>query len=149
MTVTVLKVSQILDKHTLIASGNPEMLVDGYLMYVLGESGFLPDGSPIVVPKAELRITAIAPTYVVLSHEGRTQEKEVEVPKFPGLEGFSLTRKEKIKVQVKEGLNVEDFSVSGNPGSRPVRVGDNVIHASDYAAYVRERTKSPEGKGAT
>lgn len=142
--VMVLKVSRILDKHTLIASGKIEYVSEGIIMIVLGEGGTMPDGSLIVVPKAELVVTAVAPTYLVLSHEGEMQEKEIEVPKYPGLEGFSLTRREKIKVQVRDGLNVDEHSLSGNPGSRPIRVGDNVIRKADYADYVQERTPKPE-----
>jgi len=144
--VNVLRVAQILDKHTIVATGNASDINDGVQMLVLGEGGELPDGTPLVIPKAKLRTRANAGSYVVLENEAKTEEKEVDIPTF---QTFRFSRTERIKIEVRQGLNVNEGDLSGNPGSRAIGIGDPVIRAVDFARYVAERAdakfKAKEG----
>jgi hypothetical protein len=137
--VAILQVSNILDKYTLVATGDSDKFYNGQSVFVLGEGGHLADGTPIVVPKAKLRVKANAGAYVILEYESPTEEKEVDIPRYPSLDLFTA-RTERVKVKTREPLNVREGQVSGNPGNRPIEVGDHVISADEFKEYVEQKT---------
>lgn len=140
MTPTpVLRVEKILDNKTLIARGSGiSAFSEGDAVFVLGESGRLEDGTPLVVPKARLKVSANAGAYLILESESRVEERRVtSTPgfSFPSMFG----RVEHVNVKVPQRLNVRDKDMHGNPGSQPIVGGDVVIREEDFADYVSTR----------
>jgi len=136
--VQELVISKILDKHTLVASGHyVEWYVPGERVYVVAEAGSMPDGTALVVPKAELEVRENGGKYVIL---GAVEEETHELPSIiDKLRPFDATRKIKVRIP----LPVKESQMSGNPASRPIAEGDVVIKTSDFKKFVAQRTEIP------
>ena len=130
--VRVLKVLQILDKRTLVIGGAPGDLE--YLSIDLGLSVLSPPGPmvpevnvPLVVPKADIVVTANLGHYVIAKSDVETEER----PMF-----LSLHLREQHKYR--PNLNVRESQAIGNPGSSEIAVGDVVIPTQELPAYIKQ-----------
>ena len=129
-----LQVAQILDKTTLVISGTGiDQLHKDEDLWVVGTGSVVANTElPLVVPKATVVVTMIAPAYVI----ARPKVIEEEVPVQSMFTGILPPQPGYKTVRRRPGLNVDEQTLAGNPGSTPVRVGDAVIRPEDISAFV-------------
>lgn len=126
-----MRVEKILDKYTLVIGG-PYQALHGVsegneLAVIHVVPGGLPNGMPLVMSKARVVVRDHLGEYIIA--DAQTREKQV----LPALSILGLR-----SVETRSPLNVDSSSLSGNPASAPVRVGDLVILASDMREYVKQ-----------
>ena len=60
---------------------------------------------------------------------------EEEVPTHSG---FTVLQPSYKTVRTRLALNIEEKALTGNPGSKPIQVGDSVVRPDDMAAFVAQ-----------
>lgn len=132
-----MKIAKLLDKHNVIVSGSPdemELLIEGTELLVLAIGApFDETGIPLVIPKAELEVRTHAGSYVIASPAEIEVSSETEPTGLMASMMFTKTR----TFRKRPALNVEERSLDGNPGARPIAVGDVVIAKRDLTTFVK------------
>ena len=132
--ISVLQVTKILDKRTLVIQDEKPGTLLGYVstgatlvIIAVNPSVRLPDNSVLVVPKAHLEVTANMGTYLIAQPVSQTIEED-------NMKGFF----HKVQRRVIPALPIAEGQASGNPGGAEIRVGDIVIEQMSLADYVAQ-----------
>lgn len=127
--LVVLKISQILDRTTVIVAGsgvNKIRPLEDLVVVAVGQPVFGTQ-APLVVPKARLEATVITEHYLIARPPVTNQASLLSV-----MDSMKKGR---------SALTVSDEDLQGNPGQEPVRVGDIVLRADEISDYVTHLVK--------
>lgn len=138
-----MKIAKLLDKQNVVVSGTPQELGSlfegaGLLVLAIG-APFDETGIPLVVPKAALEVRTHAGSYVIASPPEVQVSSETEPT--GAIASILMTRTR--TVRTRPPLNVEERAIDGNPGARPIAVGDPVIQRNDLATFVKSLSTAP------
>ena len=128
--VPVFQVSQILDKTTLLITGDKvgDLSMGSVLLILAVTKSRSLKGIPLVLPKVTLEVTLVTDFYAVARPP---VEKHVSSSTM-----MTLTTSTTISRRPK--LDVEESNLVGNPASIPIAIGDPVIEKVNLRDYVAE-----------
>ena len=129
----VVELVSFVDAHTAVLVGHrSELLKEGDSLYVLGESDTLVPkiNLPLITPKVRLEVTFPAGPYVIAKTPLQTSitASYNEVIRQM-VEGISKTESRPV-------LTKEEKLFLGDPGRRPVRIGDKAVRPKDLGEYI-------------
>ena len=137
-TYPVLQVAQILDKYTLVVTGeNVDKLSEDESLMILARGTNVPGVDvPLFVSKATVVVTEVPGPYAIV--KAPTYEVQESTPSalsgFASILGASGTR----TVTKRSPLSVDEAAIIGNPAVRPIVVGDPVIRRDDLQSFIRD-----------
>ena len=132
-----MKVAEILDKTTLVISGEGvELLLEDDEIYILSVGREIRDSKvTLIVPKAKVVVTAAAGAYAI------ARSQLVEVIEDPMR---TLTLMMPRKRQVRPALSVDEDAMVGNPGRSPIAIGDPVVKSDDLPDLVKRMAEEED-----
>lgn len=132
--MTLAKIDQILDRHTVIITGPAEVLqyynTGERLAIILEEPDRGPGGGPLILTKGKVTVEDNMGHYVV----AKTDVEEKERP-MRAIRMLRMTETEEFH----KDLNVREGSLRGNPANSPIKPGDPVVSIGELKEYVQKR----------
>jgi hypothetical protein len=137
----VFKIAQILDKTTVVVSGDGiGTLHEAEMLSVLAFGAEVVPNVPVVVVKATLETTSVTSAYAIARTPVESREEKIPPANpFGALGAFGNNLKlewETRIVRIRPALKIQEAEERGNPATQAIATGDTVIRQRDYRAYV-------------
>lgn len=136
------RVLQILDRFTVVIAGKRmDQLHVGTELEIVAVQGEIASLSlPLVVPKAQVQVSAHHKVYAIAK---TVEEHREETVKTGALYSAIMGETQRTSYRtVRPALRVKDSQVTGNPGDLPVAVGDYVVKTDELGDLVEFLSKN-------